>query len=262
MTNSPEATGPDSRRMTTEPARRRPRRRGHPGAPHRRPHPATREPAVSDVLDRGTYRAIREPRSAARLPLGDGTWHQLARQYVWVQLISTGGLRADRARRRAAADARMGSVVGVDPGRDLPDHPGLDADHHPAPGARVRLSAAPGRPRLPARHPVAARGGGALRAHAAGRHHPRPPRPRVSASRSSSSSPRRPRRVSSSPGSSRKRRSSCATRSSTSPRPAGQVSSARRTSAARERSRVGQPRARRRTRRRRSATASGTGCIR
>ena len=44
----------------------------------------------SDVLDRDTYDAIREPRPAGRLPLGDGTWHQLARQYVWVQLISTG----------------------------------------------------------------------------------------------------------------------------------------------------------------------------
>ncbi len=44
------------------------------------------------MLDRDTYDAIREPRSPGRLPLGDGTWHQLARQYVWVQLISTGVL--------------------------------------------------------------------------------------------------------------------------------------------------------------------------
>jgi membrane protein YdbS with pleckstrin-like domain len=52
---------------------------------------STLEPATDqDVLDRDTYDAIREPRSAGRLPLGDGTWHQLARQYVWVQLISTG----------------------------------------------------------------------------------------------------------------------------------------------------------------------------
>lgn len=64
MTNSPEEN-PDSEREA------------EPGAP-------------SDVLDRDTYDTIREPRSAARLPLGDGTWHQLARQYVWVQLISTG----------------------------------------------------------------------------------------------------------------------------------------------------------------------------
>jgi membrane protein YdbS with pleckstrin-like domain len=42
------------------------------------------------VLDEGTFERVREPRGAARLPLGDGTWHQLARQYVWVQLISSG----------------------------------------------------------------------------------------------------------------------------------------------------------------------------
>lgn len=42
------------------------------------------------VLDAGTFDRIREPRSGSRLPLGDGTWHQLARAYVWVQLISTG----------------------------------------------------------------------------------------------------------------------------------------------------------------------------
>lgn len=42
------------------------------------------------VLDDGTFDRIKEPRSENRLPLGDGTWHQLARQYVWVQLISSG----------------------------------------------------------------------------------------------------------------------------------------------------------------------------
>jgi uncharacterized protein len=41
------------------------------------------------VLDAGTFERIREPRGAGRLPLGDGVWHQLARAYVWVQLIST-----------------------------------------------------------------------------------------------------------------------------------------------------------------------------
>ncbi len=50
----------------------------------------TNSPESSDALDRGTYDAVLEPRSANRLPLGDGAWHQLARQYVWVQLISTG----------------------------------------------------------------------------------------------------------------------------------------------------------------------------
>ena len=47
-------------------------------------------PTADEVLDAGTFPSIREPRGAARLPVGDGTWHQLARQYVWVQLISNG----------------------------------------------------------------------------------------------------------------------------------------------------------------------------
>ena len=65
MTDSPEATTPDSSPTPTE------------GGP-------------DPVLDAGTFDRVREPRAAARLPLGDGTWHQLARQYVWVQLISSG----------------------------------------------------------------------------------------------------------------------------------------------------------------------------
>lgn len=71
MTNGPEEKTQDSRLMTTESAE---------------------APVEPGVLDLETYDAIREPRSAGRLPLGDGTWHQLARQYVWVQLISTGVL--------------------------------------------------------------------------------------------------------------------------------------------------------------------------
>jgi hypothetical protein len=73
MTNSPEASGPPEASVGT-------------------PVPAEAEQAAvtADVLDADTYDAIREPRAAGRLPLGDGTWHQLARQYVWVQLISTG----------------------------------------------------------------------------------------------------------------------------------------------------------------------------
>ena len=74
MTNSPEATTPDSRLTTTE----------------QEAADADEPVTASDVLDRDTYDEIREPRAAGRLPLGDGTWHQLARQYVWVQLISTG----------------------------------------------------------------------------------------------------------------------------------------------------------------------------
>lgn len=79
MTNSPEEMTPDLPRTTTDqpvPAR---------------PDPPTEDaPSSAGGLDVDTYDRIREPRSAGRLPLGDGTWHQLARQYVWVQLISTG----------------------------------------------------------------------------------------------------------------------------------------------------------------------------
>ncbi|WP_248145986.1 PH domain-containing protein [Microbacterium aoyamense] len=65
MTSSPEATTPDSSSTATDGAR-------------------------DEVLDAGTFARVREPRGAARLPLGDGTWHQLAKQYVWVQLIANG----------------------------------------------------------------------------------------------------------------------------------------------------------------------------
>ncbi|MFJ6651543.1 PH domain-containing protein [Microbacterium sp. NPDC091313] len=53
--------------------------------------PPEQAPPVGDAdptLDRATFTGIREPRGANRLPLGDGTWHQLARAYVWVQQIS------------------------------------------------------------------------------------------------------------------------------------------------------------------------------
>lgn len=72
-----------------------------PTGPPPEPAPATDGPATpdstagpdsaavaADTLDRGTFTAVREPRSVNRLPLGDGTWHQLARAYVWVQQIS------------------------------------------------------------------------------------------------------------------------------------------------------------------------------
>ncbi|MDQ1082807.1 membrane protein YdbS with pleckstrin-like domain [Microbacterium proteolyticum] len=44
------------------------------------------------VLDERTYDRILESRSERRLPLGDGTWHQLARAYVRVQLITQGAV--------------------------------------------------------------------------------------------------------------------------------------------------------------------------
>ncbi|WP_375386749.1 PH domain-containing protein [uncultured Microbacterium sp.] len=69
MTNIPEPTEtPDSRSAITDPS----------------------EIAGRDeVLDARTFDRIRQPRGKSRLPLGEGTWHQLARAYVWVQLIST-----------------------------------------------------------------------------------------------------------------------------------------------------------------------------
>ncbi|MFS0734202.1 PH domain-containing protein [Microbacterium sp. 1P10UB] len=48
------------------------------------------DPTPDPVLDAGTYTSIREPRSARRLPLGDGMWHQISPAYVRVQLISNG----------------------------------------------------------------------------------------------------------------------------------------------------------------------------
>ena len=64
-----------------------------PDLPERTPTPAPpqAEPAAS-VLDDFTYDRILEPRGEGRLPLGDGTWHQLARAYVRVQLISQGAV--------------------------------------------------------------------------------------------------------------------------------------------------------------------------
>ncbi|MET0812636.1 MAG: PH domain-containing protein [Microbacterium sp.] len=82
MTSSPEATTPDSSPTPTE---------GADAAPARAEASATVAQEDS-VLDAGTFPRIREPRGGARLPLGDGTWHQLAKQYVWVQLIANGGV--------------------------------------------------------------------------------------------------------------------------------------------------------------------------
>lgn len=61
----------------------------NPGMPDSAPTTTDTAGGPDSVLDAQTFDAIREPRSAARLPLGDGTWHQIARQYVWVRLIST-----------------------------------------------------------------------------------------------------------------------------------------------------------------------------
>lgn len=80
MTNTPDSTTPESTPTTTDEATGA----GVDGAA------AVGETPRDAVLDRSTYDGIREPRSTKRLPLGEGTWHQLARQYVWVRMISTG----------------------------------------------------------------------------------------------------------------------------------------------------------------------------
>lgn len=49
-------------------------------------------PGPDPVLDRGTYDRVREPRRRGGLPLGEGTWHQISRSYVRVELISNGAL--------------------------------------------------------------------------------------------------------------------------------------------------------------------------
>ena len=65
-------------------------------APPEPPAPTVEAPYVEDqpsaaeaVLDAHTYDRIIEPRSENRLEL-DGTWHQISRSYLWVQLISSG----------------------------------------------------------------------------------------------------------------------------------------------------------------------------
>ena len=47
-------------------------------------------PGQDAALDAHTYDRVLEPGSDKRLPLGDGTWHQLSRNYVWVRLIALG----------------------------------------------------------------------------------------------------------------------------------------------------------------------------
>lgn len=80
MTNSPDQTSPASVSPTTT-------------EPESSVAAAT-QASGDNVLDAGSYGAILEPRSANRLPLGDGTWHQISRKYVTVQLISTGAVLA------------------------------------------------------------------------------------------------------------------------------------------------------------------------
>jgi membrane protein YdbS with pleckstrin-like domain len=85
MTNSPEASTPASEPTATDGTVT-----DGTATDGTATEPSVAEGAETSALDEGTFSRILEPRSANRIPIGDGTWHQLARQYVWVQLISSG----------------------------------------------------------------------------------------------------------------------------------------------------------------------------
>jgi uncharacterized protein len=89
MTNSPDL--PNSPRTTTE-SSAAPESAPAPAsdAAHTAPEEVTPPQGEDAVLDRATYDRVLEPKSANRLPLGDGTWHQISRSYIWVRLISLG----------------------------------------------------------------------------------------------------------------------------------------------------------------------------
>ncbi|KAA9089452.1 PH domain-containing protein [Microbacterium radiodurans] len=67
-----------------------------PDHPSPTPLPPTTEPAAAGeagpgrVLDDGAYDRLIEPRSANRLELERGIWHQISRKYLIVQLIGNG----------------------------------------------------------------------------------------------------------------------------------------------------------------------------
>lgn len=72
MTISPDPATPPSPDTDTAPA-----------------SPAAERTVRDEASELATFSGILEPRGAARLPL-DGEWHQLARAYVWVSVISSG----------------------------------------------------------------------------------------------------------------------------------------------------------------------------
>jgi uncharacterized protein len=54
------------------------------------PDSTTTDAGTAAGLDARTFDRLVEPRSENRLVLESGVWHQISRNYVWVQLISTG----------------------------------------------------------------------------------------------------------------------------------------------------------------------------
>ena len=166
MTNSPEATTPDS--STHEPL-------------SREPADAARAGDRVGRARRDTYDRLVEPRSANRLAL------ERRRVAPDLAQVRVGAAHLDRLVLRRSSSPRrsccwsscLHQTWAWIPGGIITRDPALDARDPAAAGARDRLPAARRRPGVPPRHPVAAFRRRALRAHAARRHHPRPARPRV-----------------------------------------------------------------------------------
>ncbi|MGN7186389.1 PH domain-containing protein [Microbacterium enclense] len=91
MTTPPETPRPDPFRPDDD-ADAPPAERLDAPAHHGPSESAAPGPGDDAVLGERTYDRILEPRSRRRLPLGDGTWYQLARAYVRVQLITQGAV--------------------------------------------------------------------------------------------------------------------------------------------------------------------------
>jgi len=84
MTNNPDQTNPVSVSPTADEAAVPAEAPVAPEAPEVAPT------GRDEVLDAGTFDRIIEPRSEHRLPLGDGTWHQVSPKYIVVQFIANG----------------------------------------------------------------------------------------------------------------------------------------------------------------------------
>ncbi|SBS71130.1 PH domain-containing protein [uncultured Microbacterium sp.] len=83
MTNSPDPTSPASDSPTTTEQ-----------VAQATDAVAPAHTGTDEVMDAGTFQRIVEPRSANRLPLGEGTWHQVSPKYLVVQFISNGAVLA------------------------------------------------------------------------------------------------------------------------------------------------------------------------
>lgn len=86
MTNSPDPTSPASDSPITAEAAAAASGRIEAAVAA----PASAPMGADEVMDAGTFRRIVEPRSEHRLPLGDGTWHQVSPKYLVVQFIANG----------------------------------------------------------------------------------------------------------------------------------------------------------------------------